>query len=838
MGSANLAEKAQKTAVSKMLGLSNLALSRVVRQSVQRSTPRALCPVFGYCRKSTKQQREATLEKQAEYIRQYCERNGLQPPVLFYEDGFSGRYENRPVLQDMIGRLTHDTIVICHESTRLAREVLVFLKVYRDIQKAGCTVEFVNVGQTDSIYLTIMAAIADYDFQKTVIQLRDGRVASLRAGANTRSRLYGYTKLEDGRMEINESEARWVRDVFAMRSRGSTYEAAAQYLKDNSVPGGKWSAARIDTMLANSMYAGFIITKKARFAWERQSGFSGGGRDASREASHAILGDLDDETSEGDEQEHRSSSTAAVEELDDYVIVEAPYLRIVEPATFRVANERRLPPGVRRAADTVNIKHPLLHKIRCAHCDSGWMKIKWDKLRCSNAIDHGPCDAPTLDLSSAERAMFDCLYQLAEGREGSYAIKATRRYHEVMAAETLQRQELTVRIRELQTEIRNLAISAAKSPVLVMAMNELADEKGLELERKRAALAEFDAMPEEPDPRTALISLKNMLDHVNKEPSIPYDANEETLTLRDALGALIVSVGLKAKPDGKYDLYFSLDGAKAMGRKGKHIEQIIIKDRVMAWSETSRVRARAVASDAWVARRHHLTDEEWATRPAMPDTERAQGDSLRLVIDIIVYVGECDLRFGKNALVDVMGSTLMKKISAFRGSRERDILRSWLQSIRPRSHGWACVLPEPKRNVAHTPRHRLVAVEHPFAELRGCVPGAPDTVITDEQWAALKPTIEITGGAMRRRIGELFAIVRDDGPFWWLGDVNMAAWFHTILISGDFDRITAFFLEQEGRSRSGPFPHLKRASIKGFVRAKADVQGAGRRKWIKSVDRD
>jgi DNA invertase Pin-like site-specific DNA recombinase len=778
-----------------------------VNRSEPRATPRQLCKILGYGRKSTRKQREATLEQQTGDIVGYTKHQGLRYPIMFQDSGVSGRLEDRPGMNELLEEVEPGTIVICRESTRFARDVFVFLKIYREILKRGGTVEFVNVGQADSIYLTIMGAIADYDFQKTVLQMRNGRVATLRAGGLIRREVWGYDKLEDASFRVNEDKAKLVRKAFSMRKSGATLKAIAEAFIDEGAEGGSWSSGRISALLYNAIYAGFIITKIPRYEFEdKRYSETGGSASAMLQRMYGDDGDDEDDDDDDDSQDIRSFLDAADEVFDDFVIYEDPALRIVEPADFRAVNEKRLPPDVHKAPDTTNKRHPLLEKCQCPHCADGHYRLVGDAFRCSNALHNGPCPAPTLDRNGLERAMFLGLYQLADDRKDAFGYLATKTYEEVISAELGYRNNLLQEIAGLEKSIEDNAEVAWKNPHLRKKMEELADKASDSLDSKRAELVRLDKEPAPPDPRTSLLELRNMLDQVRGDPNIPYDASEDTLALRDALGELVLAVTFTPKESGLYDVHFILNGSQAVARKGRAPTQVTVVGQQLTWSANQLERKLSKFASEWASGIYSLTDEEWASRPKFRESEPLLGKHMRHVFDMIAHFGEIGIRFGENTLELVGSPARYADIRTFRASREAILVQAWFNAIRPRQHAWVCFRAEGSRSA--TLREFMEAVHHPFLDLAGCQPGAPDTVLTNAQWAELSSRLSNPHPYSRRRINSLFAIVRDDGPMYWTGDFNLAAWFNKARNNGDLLKIVEFFHAQQGKALVYPVPDL------------------------------
>lgn len=257
--------------VRKVLSSSDSALGKWTGRAETEQLPLHLRPVLGYCRYSTAGQNEATIDKQMEYISTYCEQKGYRSPRFFSDRARTGENDNRPAWQQLRGLIRPGTIVVVHESTRFGREAFTFLSMLRQVHSAGGIVELVNSSTNDTMYLTIMAAVAEYDYRSVASRLRDGRMQAVAKGKPYRKPPYGYGKAEK-EFVINEVEAIWVREMFRMRLEGATIGEIVRYLTANKAPtrtGGKWSVGRVTQVLYSPLYAGYLVEKRPVFKWEK-----------------------------------------------------------------------------------------------------------------------------------------------------------------------------------------------------------------------------------------------------------------------------------------------------------------------------------------------------------------------------------------------------------------------------------------------------------------------------------------------------------------------------------------------------------------------------------------
>lgn len=257
--------------LKQVLAMSNSAVGTWVRRNAPDLPPMHLRQVLGYCRFSSSGQNETSIEKQQDYIATHCDQKGWRVPEFFCDRARTGKDDQRPAWQQLIRKLRPGTIVVVHEMTRFARQAFTFLKMLREVHAAGGTVELVNASTSDTMYLTIMAAVAEYDFRAVVTRLRDGRVQAIAKGMPYRKASYGFSRVGK-HFVINEDEAKWIRDMVRMRIEGATMGEIVRYLTENKAPtrtGGKWSVCRISQIMYSPLIAGILVAKRPEFSWER-----------------------------------------------------------------------------------------------------------------------------------------------------------------------------------------------------------------------------------------------------------------------------------------------------------------------------------------------------------------------------------------------------------------------------------------------------------------------------------------------------------------------------------------------------------------------------------------
>ncbi|GEM_PF-2522193 len=225
---------------------------------------------LGYARYSTMKQSDLTIEKQTEKIREHCAKKGWPPPLMFEDKGKSGWNDERAGWKLLLERVKPGTRVVIHETSRFARETYVFLGMMKAVRKRGGKLELVDGDSSNTMVLTIMAAVAEAEYRTGNAHMRDGKMQAIANGKPSRNVPMGYRKVGKD-FEIDESQMKWIRKIFSMRlKRASTIEIVA-YLTERKAPtpkGGKWTVNRVQQILTSPTYAGYLVTKRPVFEWE------------------------------------------------------------------------------------------------------------------------------------------------------------------------------------------------------------------------------------------------------------------------------------------------------------------------------------------------------------------------------------------------------------------------------------------------------------------------------------------------------------------------------------------------------------------------------------------
>ena len=255
---------------------------RTIPATVQRFAPsmplRARLRVAAYARVSTDEEEQlSSYEAQVDYYTRYIQSNPEWTFVEVYADeGLSGtntkkrRNFNRMIDDALAGMIDR---IVTKSVSRFARNTVDTLTTIRKLKEngVGVTFEKENIDTLDSkgeLLITIMSSLAQEEsrsISENVTwgwrkRISDGKVSV------AYSHFLGYEKGEDGSMQVVESEAKIVRQIYGMFLDGQTPSSIASFLTKQRVPTPagreKWQSSTVKSILTNEKYKGDALLQK------------------------------------------------------------------------------------------------------------------------------------------------------------------------------------------------------------------------------------------------------------------------------------------------------------------------------------------------------------------------------------------------------------------------------------------------------------------------------------------------------------------------------------------------------------------------------------------------
>ena len=231
--------------------------------------------VAAYCRVSTEQDDQLnSLENQKRYFEKYIGDNiDWEFCGLYVDEGISGTsVEKRTGFQQMVkdAETKKFDLLLTKEISRFARNTLDSIFYTRKLKGLGIGVLFMNdnVNTLDAdaeLRLTIMSSIAQEESRKTSERVRWGQRRQMERGFAFGFGVFGYD-LKDGKLTINEDEAKVVRLIYDLYLSGKGAHLLCKELENRGIaaPNGsmRWSVPSVIRILKNEKYNGTLKQRK------------------------------------------------------------------------------------------------------------------------------------------------------------------------------------------------------------------------------------------------------------------------------------------------------------------------------------------------------------------------------------------------------------------------------------------------------------------------------------------------------------------------------------------------------------------------------------------------
>ncbi len=237
--------------------------------------------VCAYCRVSTEEESQATsYELQVSHYTEFIKKNSAWEFVgIFADEGISGTsVKKRLQFQKMIQECLDGKIdyIITKSISRFARNTLDCLTYVRELKNlerpVGIYFEKENIDTLDSkseLILTILSSVAQDESRSISENTKWGVQKRFQQGKAHCPTTYfmGYDTDENGKLVINEDEAKIIRRIYKEFIGGKGSEVIARGLMEDKVVTVRgnftWTSDRIIKILKNEKYCGDILMQKS-----------------------------------------------------------------------------------------------------------------------------------------------------------------------------------------------------------------------------------------------------------------------------------------------------------------------------------------------------------------------------------------------------------------------------------------------------------------------------------------------------------------------------------------------------------------------------------------------
>lgn len=196
--------------------------------------------------------------RQDERCSDYCDKKEYVIIATFYDKNVSGKSLNRPELDKAIGLLKPGMILVVDRQDRLARDMLVALTIYQQVESKGCTIEFADgspVRNTPEgkLFQNILAAFANFELEKFAERTKIGMARKKANGVWCGRPPYGYRKpAGSDKLVYDIEEQDMIGKALECSALGMKSEKIAEHLNSFDCPcrGKPWTGRSVRSILA------------------------------------------------------------------------------------------------------------------------------------------------------------------------------------------------------------------------------------------------------------------------------------------------------------------------------------------------------------------------------------------------------------------------------------------------------------------------------------------------------------------------------------------------------------------------------------------------------------
>ena len=331
-----------------------------------------------YARFSTDRQSANSAEDQVTICADRAAREGWEVVGVYTDLAMSGTSNRRPGMTAMLADATAGSfdIVMAEALDRIARNQADIATIYQRLEFASVAIETLSEGRVNELHIGLKGTMGALFLKDLADKIRRGQRGCVTRGRVPGGLTYGYDvaprlnakgEVERGLRVINEEQAAVVRRIYREYIAGMGPKAIAHALNADGIPspgGVEWRASSIAGhrarglgVLHNPVYAG-------RYRYNRV-------------------------TMRRDPDSRKRVSR--VNSAADQMVVEMPELRIIDEATWQIAQDQAAERSRGPISQHIRPKHLLSGLVRCGGCGGSVTIVGGQRLGCIRHREAGTC---------------------------------------------------------------------------------------------------------------------------------------------------------------------------------------------------------------------------------------------------------------------------------------------------------------------------------------------------------------------------------------------------------------------------------------------------------------
>ena len=436
--------------------------------------------VAAYCRVSTDSDEQAgSYDVQVQHYTEYIGRNKeWELAGIYTDDGISGtNIKKREGFIEMIDDCMEGKVdmIITKSISRFARNTIDCLKYVRKLKEKNIAIVFEkeNINTLEAsgeLLLTIMASLAQQESASLSQNIKLGLQFRYQEGKVqvNHEHFLGYTKDEDGKLIVDENEAKIIRRIFREYLEGASFRDIANGLeKDKIRTGGKrykWHLSTIRGILRNEKYMGDALLQKT--------------------ITTDFIEKIRIKNDGTVPQYYVKDSQEPIIARDIFMLVQEEMIRRANLTSGVDGKKKRV----------YSSKYALSSICTCTKCGDVYRRIAWNNRgkkstvwRCCTRVEHGPsaCDALTIQESELEDATVKAINKILICSDRMLQILRDNIEMAIADDNSVEMEKLNGILKEKQKELVKLAHAKKDYTTLADEIDILRDKKH-ELQVQRA----------------------------------------------------------------------------------------------------------------------------------------------------------------------------------------------------------------------------------------------------------------------------------------------------------------------------------------------------------------